>query len=120
MQQPDPTMTTDELQRALERFDWLADQMRDEVFGAEIADIRAVLADSTARTAAKERALVVLALSTRASAEAALRWFDAAGEHPRVRLLHRLARRECARRRAERALDTPGSTDTTDELRSTA
>lgn len=90
---------SNELERALERFDWLADEVRDEAHQCRVADLRSTLADPQARTSAKERALVVMALLGTARAAAGLRWFDPHGEHRRVRLLHRLAVRECARRR---------------------
>ena len=91
-----------ELCRALERFEWLAEEMRDQVHAACAETLQQVLIERGGRVAAKERALVTLGLMGSAHAEAALAWFDSAGAHPRVRLLHRLARRECARRRRVR------------------
>ncbi len=88
-----------ELRRALERFDWLAEQVRDRVHDARAGELQCVLQDVRSRVSAKERALVMLGLLATARAHAALAWFDSAGEHRRVRLLHRLAKRECARRR---------------------
>lgn len=94
-----------ELRRALERFDWLADELRDEAHAVSAERMQRVLSDAGARVSAKERALVVLGLQASAIAHAALVWFDAAGEHRRVRLLHRLAKRECERRRQHRATE---------------
>ncbi len=90
----------DKRQRAIERFDWLADELRDAVSGVDVADLQQTLHDPEARTAAKERALVMLGLLASAHASAVLAWFDPAGEHWRVRMLHRLVVSECARRRA--------------------
>jgi hypothetical protein len=94
-----------ELSRALERFDWLADELRDEVHAASVEMLQDVLADADSRVSAKERALVMLGLQASAAARATLAWFDASGEHWRVRLLHRLARRECERRRQRHAAE---------------
>jgi hypothetical protein len=88
-----------ELEQALERFDWLIEQVRDEVHRSDIFEIQGVLDDPKARTAAIERALVVLGLLGTAEANAALKWFDPTGHHRRVRLLHRLAEHECRWRR---------------------
>lgn len=93
------------MQRAIERVDWLIEQVRDEVHRADIARLRERLAAPDGRTADKERALVILGLHASARAEAALRWFDSSDEHERVRFVHRLARRECRRRRARRRSD---------------
>lgn len=88
---------------AMERFDWLHDGLRDQVHAADAAALGEVLKDENARTSSQERALTLLALLGSARAEALLEWFDPGCAHWRVRLLHRIARRECARRRARRS-----------------
>jgi hypothetical protein len=93
------TFQPDELQRALERFDWLVEQVRDEVHQSDVLELQGVLTAPDARTSAREHALVVLGLLGTAEAVAALRWFDPTDHHRRVRLCHRLAKRECTRRR---------------------
>lgn len=105
--QPKRTLSSGELQRALERFDWIVEEVRDLVCGADAGELGEVLGDEGARTSAKERALVTLGLMATARAEAALRWWDSTGEHPRVRILHRLANRECSRRRGAAARAFP-------------
>lgn len=95
-------LTTDEIERALERFDWIADEVRDQAHAADVEALADVLGQPGARTSAKERAMVELAFVATARAEAALRWFDASGEHARVGLLRELALSECARRRQQR------------------
>ena len=92
-----------ELQRALERFDWLVEQVRDEVHRSDVVELQRVLTDPGTRTSARERALVILGLLGTAEAIAALQWFDLTGHHRRVCLCHRLARRECTRRRNSQA-----------------
>jgi hypothetical protein len=87
------------VERALDRFDWLIEQVRDEVHRSDIFEIQGVLGDPEARTSAKERALVILGLLGTAEAGAMLQWFDSTDQHWRVCLLHRLAKRECTRRR---------------------
>lgn len=101
----DLSVTCDSSQRAaaLQRFEWLYESLRDEVSTADAAALGEILGDPRARTASKERALILLAMLGSARAEALLEWFDAAGAHWRVRWLHRLACRECARRRGARA-----------------
>lgn len=86
----------------MERFEWLYDSLRDEVCTADAAALGEVLGDANARTSCQERALTLLALLSSARAEALLEWFDPRPAHWRVQLLHRMARRECARRRARR------------------
>lgn len=100
-----PSLRCDPSQRAaaLQRFEWLYESLRDEVSTADAAALGEILGDPRARTASKERALILLAMLGSARAEALLEWFDAAGAHWRVRWLHRLACRECARRRGARA-----------------
>jgi|GEM_PF-6599523 len=94
---------------ALQRFDWLYDSLRDEVSTADAAALGEVLRDPSARTASKERALILLALLGSARAEALLEWFDPGEAHWRVQWLHRLARRECARRRGTGAEEKAGA-----------
>lgn len=88
-----------DLQRVLERFDWIVENVRDEVHRTDVESLRVVLADDEARLSEKERALVMLGLLGNARAEALLRWWRCDTEHDRLRLLHRLASSECARRR---------------------
>lgn len=110
------------LRAANQRFDWLCDELRDDVCRADAAALGQVLGDATARTASQERALIMLGLLGSARAEAQLEWFDPVGAHWRVRLLHRLARRECARRRtrqsgrARAASKTRGASKTAGQL----
>lgn len=85
---------------AQQRFEWLRDAVRDEVHRCDTAALGRCLRDARGRTADKERALVILGLLGSAGAAAILEWYDARGEHWRVQLLQRLARRECNRRRA--------------------
>lgn len=91
-----------ELERAMERFEWMAEEVRDRVWSVCVDAQQQVLCDPTARVSAKESALVMLGLGASARAHAVLLWFDSAGEHRRVRLLHRIARRECRRRQQRR------------------
>lgn len=84
---------------AMQRFEWLYDSLRDEVSGVDAAALGEVLRDPGARTAAQERALILLAMLGSARAEALLEWFDPRQAHWRVQWLHRLAQRECAKRR---------------------
>lgn len=95
------SLTTDDIERALQRFDWIADEVRDQVHGADVEALADVLGQAGARTSAKERAMVKLAFLATARAQAALRWFDADGEHARLGLLRELALSECSRRRHE-------------------
>ncbi|QDG50320.1 hypothetical protein FIV42_06105 [Persicimonas caeni] len=83
---------------ALERFEWLVDRCADQVSGACPERLAKTLVDASVRTSSKERALVILGLLGTVRAQAVLRWFDPAGQHWRVRLLHRLATRACANR----------------------
>jgi hypothetical protein len=96
------SLSTDDIERALERFDWIADDVRDQAHCADVEALAEVLARPGARTSAKERAMVTLAFVATARAEAALRWFDADGAHARLKLLCQLALSECARRRHQR------------------
>lgn len=89
---------------AQQRFEWLRDAVRDEIHRCDVAGLWRCLQDEDRRTADKERALVMLAMLGSARAAALLEWYDARGRHWRVQLLHRLARRECRRRRGHMLL----------------
>ena len=104
-------LTAESVLAAQQRFDWLIEEVGDRVHASDCRELQATLVGGEARTAQKERALVILGLMGTARAEAALRWYDSEGAPPRVSLLRRLALRECVRRRqSSRQVRADGTT----------
>ncbi len=87
---------------ACERFEWMADELRDQIATTPLATLVAVLDDPNARTSAVERALVALAI--KASLESGLHlWhWQAPAKPQRLALLHQIVKIEWENRYAQR------------------
>ena len=92
----------EELLRQMERFEWIAEEVRDAVACCDVEAAGRLLVDEEARLGERERAAVMLALHGSPQAGEWLHRWEPAGGPARLQLLCRIARREWRRRCGER------------------